>query len=80
MQESSLIILRSAKEESNIKPELIWRVGHPAKVIIDLAEKPVGADLILMGSKGLGGFKEILLRSVSHAVVNHARVPVLIVR
>ena len=69
-----------AQKEYGIKPELKWQIGHPAKVIVDVAEKTVGADLIVMGSRGLGGFKELLLGSVSHAVVNHARVPVLIVR
>jgi len=69
-----------AQKEHGIKAELIWRAGHPAKVIIDIAEKTVGADLIVIGSRGLGGFKELLLGSVSHAVVNHARDPVLIVR
>ncbi len=68
-----------AQKEYNVKPELVWKIGHPAAVIIDVA-KTVDADLIVMGSRGLGGFKEMLLGSVSHAVVNHAKVPVLIVR
>lgn len=70
-----------AQKEYGVKPEMIWQIGHPAKVIIDVSEeKTVSADLIVMGSRGLGGFKEMLLGSVSHAVVNHAKVPVLIVR
>ena len=70
-----------AQKDYGIKPELVWRVGHPADVILDVAkEKAAGSDLIVMGSRGLGGFKEMLLGSVSHAVVNHAKMPVLIVR
>jgi nucleotide-binding universal stress UspA family protein len=69
-----------AEKEYGIKPELMWRIGHPAKVIIDVAEKTVGADLIVIGSRGLGGFKEMMLGSVSHAVVNRSKVPVLIIR
>lgn len=68
-----------AQKEYGIKPELVWKVGHPAKIIKDDAES-TGADLIVMGSRGRGGFSEMLLGSVSHSVVNHARVPVLIVR
>lgn len=68
-----------AQREYGIKPELVWRVGHPAKIIKDDAEN-TGVDLIVMGSRGHGGFSEMLLGSVSHSVVNHAKVPVLIVR
>ena len=63
-----------------IKSETNWRIGHPVKVILDVAENSAQADLIVMGSRGLGGFKEMLLGSVSHAVVNHSKVPVLVVR
>lgn len=38
-----------------------------------------GASAILMGSRGLGGLKSMLLGSVSHAVVQHADRPVIIV-
>lgn len=74
-------LVEGAQKEHGIKPELMWRVGHPAKVITEVSEeRAVGADLVVMGSRGLGGFKELLLGSVSHAVINHAKVPVLIVR
>lgn len=38
------------------------------------------ADLIVMGSRGLTGFKELVLGSVSSAVVHRAKVPVLTVK
>jgi nucleotide-binding universal stress UspA family protein len=38
------------------------------------------ADLIVVGTKGMSGFKKLLIGSVSSGVVNHARCPVLVVR
>jgi nucleotide-binding universal stress UspA family protein len=53
--------------------------GNPAKVILEQAEK-TQCDLIVMGSKGLSGIMEFMLGSVSHNIVLHAKVPVLIVK
>ena len=53
--------------------------GAPAQVIVEEAER-WGADLIVMGSRGLGAWNRILLGSVSSAVVHHAKCSVEIVR
>lgn len=45
-----------------------------------LESKKIKPDLIVMGSRGLGGFKSLLLGSVSNAVVTHSTVPVLIIK
>jgi nucleotide-binding universal stress UspA family protein len=37
-------------------------------------------DLIVMGSRGLGGIKEYILGSVSNQVVHEAKSPVLVVK
>ncbi len=39
-----------------------------------------GADLVVMGSRGLGGIRRALMGSVSDSVVRHAHCPVLVVR
>ncbi len=38
------------------------------------------ADLIIVGTRGLGAFKKLILGSVSNGVVSHAHCPVLVIR
>ena len=53
--------------------------GPPGQAIVEEAER-WGADLILMGSRGLGAWNRLLLGSVSTAVVHHAKCSVEVVR
>ncbi|MCQ4343861.1 MAG: universal stress protein [Sulfolobales archaeon] len=53
--------------------------GDPATSIIEYASKN-GADLIVIGSRGLSTFKRLILGSVSSKVVQESRVPVLVVK
>lgn len=53
--------------------------GHIVESILRIAEEEK-ADLIVMGSRGRGIFKSLLLGSVSSGVLHHAHCPVLIVR
>ncbi|WP_410771478.1 universal stress protein [Fontibacillus sp. BL9] len=59
------------------KVELIQ--GAPAEGILDYAKKHDN-DVIIIGSRGLGGIREFVLGSVSHNVVQHARIPVLVIK
>ena len=50
--------------------------GAPAGALLAAAE---GADLLVVGARGAGGFKGLLLGSISHYVANHARCPVVVI-
>jgi nucleotide-binding universal stress UspA family protein len=51
--------------------------GNPAQVLL---EASAGADLLVVGSRGHGGFAEALLGSVSQHCVHHATCPVVVIR
>lgn len=53
--------------------------GSPKRVIIEIADS-WEADLIVVGSRGLGAWSRLLLGSVSLAIASHAHCSVLIVR
>lgn len=50
--------------------------GHPTFVLLDASK---GADMLVVGSRGLGGFAGLLLGSVSSSCAEHATCPVLVV-
>jgi len=50
--------------------------GFPAKTLIDASEN---SDLLVVGSRGSGGFGTLILGSISSQVVHHARCPVVVV-
>ncbi|CAB4938253.1 unannotated protein [freshwater metagenome] len=62
-----------------VEVELHARQGDPADAILDVAEE-TGADLIVIGNKGLTGAKRFLLGSVPNKVSHHAPCSVLIIR
>ncbi|AIQ62373.1 Stress response protein NhaX [compost metagenome] len=68
---------RLADEGLNAKVELLQ--GSPAETILKYA-KDNEIDIIVIGSRGLGGIREFVLGSVSHNVVQSARIPVLVVK
>jgi nucleotide-binding universal stress UspA family protein len=51
--------------------------GHPAGVLLGAS---VGAELLVAGNRGHGGFVEALLGSVSQHCVQHATCPVVVIR
>jgi nucleotide-binding universal stress UspA family protein len=67
-----------AKQEG-VQVEPHPREGDPADAILDVAEEK-GADLIVVGNKGMTGAKRFLLGSVPNKVSHHAPCSVYIVR
>ena len=53
--------------------------GNPASAILDFSKKEK-FDLVIMGSRGLGKFKELILGSVSSKIVHHSPCGIFIIR
>lgn len=79
--EAQRMLERTVKEAlgSHTPPDVTLSVveGPPAKVLTGASD---GASLVVVGSRGRGGFAGMLLGSVSAYVVSHARCPVVVVR
>jgi nucleotide-binding universal stress UspA family protein len=67
-------------QEAGLQAEALIRLrnGSVPRAILDEAED-IGAEAIVLGSRGLTGVKSLLLGSVSHAVLQHADRPVIVV-
>ena len=69
-----------AKEvPEGIDVKTVFEVGSPGPAVLSVAKK-YKADLIVMGSRGLGPLKGLFMGSVSSYVVTHSGCPVLIVK
>ena len=75
------VLADALNEVSSVEPDVIIRSsvveGHPAEVLVRAAR---GADMLVVGSRGHGGFAGALLGSVSQYCVHHAPCPVLVIR
>lgn len=81
LTESATPILSRAVDEARaLWPDVLIRqdivVGPPAKALIDASDK---ASLLVVGSRGHGGFAGLLLGSVSQHCIVHASCPVVVV-
>ncbi|PRS01649.1 universal stress protein [Bacillus atrophaeus] len=82
VKKEGLHILENAKAkaaESGVQADIIYAQGEPAHEILNNA-KEKGVSLIIVGSRGISGLKEMMLGSVSHKVSQLSPCPVLIVR
>lgn len=81
-KEKSKEILTEAKEifaKHNIEVKAIFKEGHAAHNIAQVANEE-GYDLVVIGSRGLGGLKKLFLGSVSNAVLQEVHANVLVVK
>jgi nucleotide-binding universal stress UspA family protein len=72
------------------KDVLSWRTRFPEVDVVEktvrgaptatLIDESAGAEMLVVGSHGRGGFGGLVLGSVSHAVLHHAHCPVVIAR
>ena len=69
-------VAEAGATEAGIEVTPVVREGHPVDLLLAESE---GAALLVLGTRGLGGFKGLLLGSVSHQCANHATCPVVIV-
>jgi len=61
----------------DVEVRTVVEEGNPAQVLI---EHSAGADPVVVGSRGHGGFAGMLLGSVSHHLVAHSKCPVVVAR
>jgi nucleotide-binding universal stress UspA family protein len=71
--------IEGAFEEQKIDYKLVIKHGDPGPTIVSFANRG-GFDLVVLGSRGLNSFQEMVLGSVSHKVAKRVTAPVLIVK
>jgi nucleotide-binding universal stress UspA family protein len=64
-------------DATDVDVERVVAEGAPTAILVEEAES---AELLVVGSRGLGGFRGLLLGSVSQQCAHHAPCPVVIVR
>jgi nucleotide-binding universal stress UspA family protein len=75
-------LLADAEKEvkaEGVQVETLLKSGHAVSEILKTCEEG-DFDLIVMGARGISRVEEMLLGSVSHGVIRHTRLPVLVVR
>jgi len=81
IKENGRSILKGALQQipPTVKAHTFLEIGLPTETIVDFCQEN-GCDLIIMGSRGLGAVKQLIMGSVSKYVLHHATCPVLITR
>lgn len=81
MEATGKEILKEAMENipENVKVRSVFQVGSPGPAVLAVAKQNC-ADLIVMGSRGLGPLKGLFMGSVSSYVTSHSTCPVLVVK
>ena len=80
LDEGYRLLSRSARKvPPHIRLDTMVRIGAPPQTLLSMAED-TGADLIVMGSRGLGAVRSIVMGSGSQYILHHARAMVTIVK
>jgi nucleotide-binding universal stress UspA family protein len=79
--QQELILAKSSEiaRKKGLTIDTILLRGNPSSTILDFCEKEK-YDTIVMGSRGLGKFKELVLGSVSGKIMHHSRSSVILIR
>jgi nucleotide-binding universal stress UspA family protein len=70
------IVEQTVGRDSGVRILTKTVMGNPAEVLVEHSTK---ADLLVVGSRGLGGLKGMLLGSVGHHTAAHSHCPVVVV-
>lgn len=65
--------------EKGLSIKTLLLQGNPASVILDYSKKEK-FDLVIVGSRGMGKFKQLILGSVSSKIVHHSPCAILLIR
>jgi nucleotide-binding universal stress UspA family protein len=65
------------EEYPDVKVQRVVTRDRPVRSLLDAAE---AAQLVVVGSRGRGGFTGMLLGSTSHALIHHCPCPLVVVR
>lgn len=80
-EESRLLVAESVAGAAADHPDVNWTTElSPGSAAPALVRRSASADLVVVGSRGRGGFTGLLLGSVSQSVLHHTHCPVAIVR
>src|SRR5690625_310106 len=78
-REKKIHPIRELAESVKVEIKITMLKGNPSKEIIKYV-KDHGIDQLVIGSRGLNTFQEMMLGSVSHKVMKHANCPVTVVK
>jgi len=72
---SDAVAKASLDPSAQVETKIVY--GHPAEALIDESR---GQSLLVVGHRGHGGFAEVVTGSIAIHCVNHATVPVVVIR
>lgn len=70
---------KATEKQVSVKTDVLIKYTSVVKEIVEYAER-MKIDMIVVGSRGLTGFKKLLLGSVASGVVTYSHCPVLVVK